>query len=253
MKKRWVNFCWPAANQPCKFTSAAASFVWLQLEPFPAWLQQRHRAFLRRGTLAKPWPSPLASSILSATPGALLFSALTRVGRGEGIVFLFSLHALVAMALLTRVGPCVYFGVLNTRTWQEHMSKLLGESLTREHWAPPPPDELRQSGEMLCWVLFFPLILLYILFFSNQTIASRCSVKSREQILLTSFPLLGKSSLECQTLLMYKCHSFVFKHLPEVYANEADRRQISLRIPQTFHNQWTYPRCSDLVDNQSSQ
>lgn len=127
MKK---HSCWPAANQPCEFTSAAASFVLLQLEPFPDLLQQRHRALLRRGTPAERWPPPLASSILSATPGALLFSPPSRVGGGEGIVFLFSLHALLAMALLTRVDPPVYFWGFDTRTSQDQPASCWEESLT---------------------------------------------------------------------------------------------------------------------------
>lgn len=145
MKKHSVNSCWLAANQPSEFTSAATSFVLLLLEPFPALLQQRHRAFLRRGTPAKP--SPLASSILSATPGALLFSPLTRVGGGEGIVFLFSLHALVATALLTRAGPRVCFGVLTPG--HRRISERAARRERDRRTLRLPLEELRQAGEML--------------------------------------------------------------------------------------------------------
>lgn len=190
MKKCSGKSCWPAANQPCEFPPAAVSFVLLQLEPFPAWLQQRHRACLRRGTLAEHWPSPLASTILSATPGALLFSLPTRVGGGEGIVFLFSLHALVATALLTRVGAHVYFGVLTPG--HRRISERAAERELDRRTLRSPLEELRQVQETLYW-LVLPLILLYILFYfrENQTISSRCSVRSMEQIASTSFPMLG--------------------------------------------------------------
>lgn len=184
----------PTPTQPCEFTPAAASFVLLQLEPFPALLQQRHRAFLRRWTLAEHWPSPLASSILSATPGTLLFSLPTG---GEGIVFLFSLHALVATALLTGVGPRVYLGILTPGHRRISERAAERESLTGEHWGPlwKSLDRRRKCfiDCFLNWTEFFPLILLYILFYfsENQTIGSRCSVKHIEQIVLTSFPTAG--------------------------------------------------------------
>lgn len=79
---------------------------------------------------AEQWPSPVASSTLSVM---LLPPLQSRVSGGEGIVFPFLLHALLATSLLTRVGPCVFF-----RVWQQDITGsarwLLGNSLTGEHW-----------------------------------------------------------------------------------------------------------------------
>lgn len=77
----------------------------------------------------------------------LLFSLPTYVGGGEGIVFLFSLHALVATALLTRVGPCVYFGVL-TPGRRRISQQAAGRELDRITLTCLL-EELRQPGEML--------------------------------------------------------------------------------------------------------
>lgn len=70
----------------------------------------------------------------------------TSVSRGEGIVFLFSLHALVATALLTRVGPRVYFGVL-TPGHRRISERAAGKEHDRRTLRFPL-EELRQAGEM---------------------------------------------------------------------------------------------------------
>lgn len=86
------------------------------------------------------------SATLSAVSGAALFHWGFFYQRewGRGVCFLFSLHALVATVLLTRVGPCVYFR-LDTRTvqdqqenqwnraWQENMRVPSGDGKKDSH------------------------------------------------------------------------------------------------------------------------
>ena len=80
------------------------------------------------------------SATLSASSGAML---LHWGWGGQGGCCLFSLHALVATALLTRVGLYVYFGLdMRTvqdpcenqwnRTWQENMKGPFGGDETEE-------------------------------------------------------------------------------------------------------------------------